>query len=81
MATNRILEVLAMAELYHRRPSDIMGLTDPYVRFCFDEALAFIELKRRGGEEPIFPQPGEEPGPVHVKYNSVTDLYKAYGIE
>ena len=32
-------EVAAMARLWHRLPSEILHITDPYVAYWFDEAV------------------------------------------
>lgn len=34
-----------MAKLYSCRPSNLIGLDDPYEAFCFDEACAYIHME------------------------------------
>lgn len=38
-----------MAEAYGTRPSSLLGLSDPWVAFCLDEAL-FLRLKQHERE-------------------------------
>lgn len=58
------------------RPSEIMGITDSYTAFCFDEAAAFIVSKLRDGEKPVMEMGrGDEP----ARYRRPSDLYNKYG--
>lgn len=38
----------------HIRPSEIMGITNTYLAFCFDEACAYIIKEMQDGKEPVF---------------------------
>ncbi len=57
-----------MSKLYQVRPSEIMGINDEYVRFCFDEACAFISVKIENGEQIQ----------IKKKYSSFSEIYKQY---
>jgi hypothetical protein len=46
----------------------MLGISDPYTAYCFDEACAFIVAKMENGEEPQFGR----------KVKSFTELYKLY---
>lgn len=54
--------------MYRCRPSELMGLEEPYEAFCFDEACAFITVQIQNGNQPHFVK----------KYKSFKDLYKDY---
>lgn len=54
--------------MYKCRPSELVGLEEPYEAFCFDEACAYIYTKIEDGEQPKFTK----------KYDSFKDLYKEY---
>lgn len=58
----------------HTKPSDIMGISDSYTAFCFDEACAFIVRKIKDGEKPVvtIDSRGKK------VYNRPSDLYKKY---
>lgn len=58
-----------ISKYYGCRPSEIVGLEEPYEAFCFDEACAFIALQIENGEQPRFKK----------KYSSFKELYKNYG--
>ena len=68
MKSKKILNVLGLANIYHCRPSSLLGIIDPYTSFCFDEACAYIIKKMEDGEEPTF----------RLKFKSFKDLYKHY---
>ena len=57
------------------RPSDFAGLEqeDPYTKYCFDEAFAFIISKLKDGEEPIIHK--EVPA---MSYSRPSDYYKKF---
>lgn len=57
------------------RPSEVMGITDSYTAFCFDEAAAFIVSKLRDGEKPVM-EIGRCDGPA--RYKRPSDLYNKY---
>ena len=45
-----------MARLYRQRPSALLGIPDPYVAYCVDEAAAWLLSQK---EEPTY---GDAPG-------------------
>lgn len=55
------------------RPSEIMGIEDGYIAFCFDEACAFIVKQLKDGKEPIMRV--ENNG---IVYKRPSDLYNKY---
>lgn len=57
-----------MSTYYRVRPSEMMGIEDDYVAFCFNEACAFIAMKIENGEQIV----------IKKKYKSLKDLYKQY---
>lgn len=57
----------------HIRPSQLMGLNEEYLAFCFDEVCAFIINKMQEGEKPIIKinnesKPVSKPSDVYNKY-------------
>ena len=40
--------------MYGKRPSEILGVTEEYDAYCFDEAVAYIILKLEQGEQPKY---------------------------
>lgn len=72
------MNVLSMARLYNKRPSELIGLYDEYESYCFDEACAFIIGKLEKKEEPNFEgvnQPGNKAS-SNKTYTKASDLYK-----
>lgn len=61
------MSVLTMARRYKTRPSEFLGLDDPYTAFCFDEACTYIMNRVDEGEELYFTR----------KYKSFSELYKS----
>lgn len=59
---------MGTAQRYKVRPSELMGIEDPYTAFCLDEACALIAVKLDNGEEITFV----------TKYKSFSDIYKDY---
>lgn len=68
VGSSRILEIISMSKMYTCRPSELVGLEEPYEAFCFDEACAYIYSKIESGEQPHF----------HKKYNSFKELYRDF---
>lgn len=66
--SERILQIINMSAHYRVRPSEMMGIDDDYVAFCFNEACAYISMKVENGEQVVFKK----------KYKSLKDLYKHY---
>lgn len=40
--------VIMMAKTYQTRPSEIMGISDAYAAYCFDEAALFLLAEATG---------------------------------
>jgi hypothetical protein len=45
-------QIIIMARYYQKRPSEIMGLDDEYLAFCFDEVALYIlsEITEKDGK-------------------------------
>lgn len=52
----QFLVTARMARLYRQRPSTLLGIPDPYVAYCVDEAAAWLLSQK---EEPTY---GDAPG-------------------
>lgn len=52
----QFLVTARMARLYRQRPSALLGIPDPYVAYCVDEAAAWLLSQK---EEPTY---GDAPG-------------------
>lgn len=50
------MSVLTISKQYKQRPSEIIGLTNDYEAFCFDEACVYIisKLQEEGSPKPRF---------------------------
>ncbi|RXI52677.1 hypothetical protein [Clostridium tetani] len=50
------MTVLTISKQYKQRPSEIIGLTNDYEAFCFDEACIYIisKLQEEGSPKPKF---------------------------
>ncbi|WP_096635816.1 hypothetical protein [Clostridium cochlearium] len=50
------MTVLTISKQYKQRPSEIIGLTNDYEAFCFDEACVYImnEMSKENAREPKF---------------------------
>lgn len=59
------MRFLSTVNFYKQLPSDMLGLTDHYTAYCFNEAIAYIIKRLENGEEPIF----------KVEYKSFRDMY------
>ena len=48
------MSVIAISKQYKQRPSEIIGLTNNYEAFCFDEACVYIinEISKEDAKEP-----------------------------
>ena len=57
-----------MSQLYHKTPSELVGIEDEYTGFCLNEACAYIQAKIENGEDPVF----------RLHYHSFSDLYSQY---
>lgn len=66
------MRILNLSNLYKQRPSELIGLDDPYTAFCFDEACLLIVNRKENGEEPIF---DEDRPTIKTKYVSFSEMY------
>ena len=63
-----------MAELYKVRPSELIHIEyDEYASYCFDKACAYITMKLKEGEKPIYDEDRE----YGKKYNPLLEEMKA----
>ena len=69
----RVLNLCAISKLYKARPSQIMGIEDPYTAFCLDEAIVLIMDHLEKEEKPIF-----RTKPEKMEYHSFTDFYSQF---
>lgn len=65
-----------MSKRFSKAPSEIIGITDSYDAFCFDEACMFIMYKLDSGEK-IKYQEEEKP---ERHYSKLSDMYKDMGV-
>lgn len=70
----RIIGTYKMLDM-HIRPSELIGLTDPYLAFCFDECCAYILKRMQDGEEPIIKVSTKE---NPTKVSKPSDIYNKY---
>lgn len=61
----------------HGRPSELLGIEDTYLAFCFDEACAFIIKNIQDGREPI-KKDGMDKNGNSYKYSKPSDVYKKF---
>lgn len=40
--SKKILRIIAISEKYNKRPSEVLGIENTHLAFCFDEAVEFI---------------------------------------
>lgn len=78
MESPTILNILIMAKRYRQRPSDILGVTDDYAAYCFDEACIFLYNALEEGKELHFKGDGIDKKPKH--YKTVSEFYKSLGV-
>lgn len=45
------MRIINLSEKYNKRPSEILGISDYYISFCFDEAIQHILSYREYDEE------------------------------
>lgn len=62
-----------MSKQYATRPSELLGISDDYTAYCFDEACLLINLKLENKEKPHFPKRIENT-PRH--YSCVSKFYE-----
>ncbi|MCE9677209.1 MULTISPECIES: hypothetical protein [Paraclostridium] len=54
MTSRNVLRVINQSKKFNRLPSEIIGLDDDYVAFCFDEACMYILNEYEQGNEAEF---------------------------
>ena len=69
MRNKEVLRIIGVAKSYNVRPSQMMGISDTYTAYCFDEACAVIAQKIKDGEEPV----------EKTHYSTPSQLYSKYG--
>lgn len=52
--SKEIISLIGLANNYNCRPSSLLGITDVYTAFCFDEACSYIKDKLSKQESPVF---------------------------
>jgi hypothetical protein len=57
-----------MSSMYHKAPSELLGIVDDYTAYCFNEACAYIQIRIDNDETPVF----------HKTYRSFKDIYAEY---
>lgn len=62
------MALMTMSRMYRCRPSELMGVPDPYTAYCLDEAVAYLMSRVDAGEELVFKR----------EYSSFSDIYKQY---
>lgn len=60
----------------HIRPSELIGISDTYLAFCFDEVCAYILKRIQDGDEPILRSTKKGAEPPHVSKPS--DIYNKF---
>lgn len=54
MRSEKILRIIAQAKNYNKLPSEILGITNTYTAFCFNEACLHIQLALEDNSRVIF---------------------------
>ena len=57
-----------MSSMYHKTPSELLGIIDDYTAYCLNEACAYIQIRIDNDETPVF----------HKTYRSFKDIYAEY---
>lgn len=76
MSSERIISVISMSKRYKQRPSQIIGVTDEYTAYCFDEACLYIWNMMEDGKEPKFKKVDNK---LKQRYSRPSDMYKDMG--
>ena len=81
MDSPAILTVIAIAQKFRSKPSDILQMTDGYASYCFDEACCWILSQLEEGKRPFFGNKSF-PGERAAYGNSQTiDMLRKLGAE
>ena len=51
------MTLIHLATLNRVRPSELLGIDDPYTAYCLDETCLFMVNQARDGKEPDFNRP------------------------
>lgn len=62
----------------HIRPSELVGIDDTYLAFCFDEACAYILKRIQDGEEPIIKENQKGDKKVKNHISKPSDIYNKF---
>lgn len=68
-----------MSKLYDVRPSQLIGITEEYDAYCFDEAAAYIISRIKDGETPDFSIKDNKGTIEKPRYSKMSDMYKSMG--
>lgn len=49
-----MMTLIAMAQRYRTRPSELLYLDDPYAAYCLDEVCCWISQQLEEGKRPFF---------------------------
>ena len=71
--------MIAMSKLYDVRPSSLLGITEQYDAYCFDEAIAYIISRIKDGETPDFSVKDNKGSIEKPRYSRMSDMYKSMG--
>ena len=54
MRSEKVLRIIVQAKNYNKLPSEILGITNTYTAFCFNEACLHIQLALEDKDTVIF---------------------------
>lgn len=54
MTSKNVLRIISQSKKFNKPPSEIIGIDDHYVAFCFDEACIYILNEYEQGNEAKF---------------------------
>ena len=63
---------MSIVNVYKERPSTIIGITDEYTAYCFDEVCTYLIKRIENGDEPNFGVFNEN----RKHYSSFSEMYK-----
>lgn len=66
MRSQKIIQIINLAQHYKCKPSEILRIPEEYDAFCLDEACAYIHSRMQEGETPMFKK----------KYSTFSDVYR-----
>lgn len=68
-----MMPILAMSKRYGKCPSDILGVSDPYTAYCFDQFCMILISELEQGHELNFNKEIKQ-------YKSISDFYRSMGV-